>query len=793
MALDPQNLPSDRAARQLARIYQRASRDLAHQIERALLAGSMATAQNRRRQLAAVVRYLDELGVQTDPMARQAVSQALTDGDTLARADVKRLGAQVTPLGEQTWHTVNREAAEAAGDQLTMELRNARQVVAASTNDLFRREAARETVRALTGVEGSPAAARRQLVKDLRARGLTAFVDRAGRRWKLQDYADMAVRTATRTAVVTGQIQRLAAHNITLARVSSHASACQICQPHEDRLIDITGTGRSEFLGEPVADGPLPPFHPRCVMPGSTVSGRGIYAALRAVYEGDAIELTTRGAHRLTVTPNHPVMTPAGWLPASDLREGDHIFSAADARSPLARAGEEDLDYMPTAIEDVFQTFAARGIHASVPAAGDDLHGDAGGVEGKVDVVLADRRLLDILHAKVVQEFGELELMRPGERSGASERFGASGELLGASATSSRRCVGCGRGPWADANTVPGEVLAHRALRDVCVDGEVIQTLTGEVPLGVAIDVRDGDLASRRQAHLFGTSANPDAKAFELGAYAGRARAEVARAVGEGDARGVQLDELVGVNRIAYSGHVYDLSSIDGSYQVDTCIVSNCAHTIMGVSEQVERLKRGAEQRDAGGGTSSRPVRVGDVQTEAMRAIRQTLPDATDVPVRRLATTDPTFLGRYTSASGGGPLIELAEKGAHPHLTFAHEYAHYLVDAGRITPDGVRTIVDATKSTSLYRDLYKAAQTHRHDGERLTALTVSQITYWLGDDELLARAFAQHVAQTTGGRMWRRELKRAAGGQRITSFWNETDFARVALALSQIVSTMGER
>lgn len=264
MALDPQNLPSDRAARQLARVYQRAATDLAHRIETALLAGSMATAQNRRRQLAAVVRYLDELGVQTDPMARQAVSQALTDGDTLARADVKRLGAQVTPLGEQTWHTVNREAAEAAGDQLTMELRNARQVVAASTNDLFRREAARETVRALTGVEGSPAAARRQLVKDLRARGLTAFVDRAGRRWKLQDYADMAVRTATRTAVVTGQIQRLAAHNIALARVSSHASACQICQPHEDRLIDITGTGRSEFLGEPVADGPLPPFHPRC-------------------------------------------------------------------------------------------------------------------------------------------------------------------------------------------------------------------------------------------------------------------------------------------------------------------------------------------------------------------------------------------------------------------------------------------------------------------------------------------------------------------------------------------------
>ena len=73
----------------------------------------------------------------------------------------------------------------------------------------------------------------------------------------------MAIRTETRHAVVEGQVNRLAAHGIDLVRVSRHASACPICQPHEGKLIDLAG-GTSVFQGEAVASGPLPPYHPRC-------------------------------------------------------------------------------------------------------------------------------------------------------------------------------------------------------------------------------------------------------------------------------------------------------------------------------------------------------------------------------------------------------------------------------------------------------------------------------------------------------------------------------------------------
>jgi hypothetical protein len=81
--------------------------------------------------------------------------------------------------------------------------------------------------------------------------------------WKLKDYAEMATRTTTREAVVHGQVNRLLAHGVSLVRISEHADSCPQCQPFQGRLIDLSGT-ITEFQGEAVADGPLPPIHPRC-------------------------------------------------------------------------------------------------------------------------------------------------------------------------------------------------------------------------------------------------------------------------------------------------------------------------------------------------------------------------------------------------------------------------------------------------------------------------------------------------------------------------------------------------
>lgn len=264
MAVNPQNLPSDRDARRLTRLYVEAQRTIIQQIELAVRSGRLQTARLRRLQLAAVLAYLDQIGAATDPLARQLVAQAVEDGARLADRDIRRLGATTTPVAEQAFAAVNQEAVQVATDALTGRLSAARQTVGRTVDDVFRRHGLEQTARALLGVEGSPQTASRRLARQLAAGGQTGFVDSAGRQWKLADYAQMAVRTTTRQAVVTGQVNRLASHNINLVEISRHASPCRICAPMEGRLIDLTGR-LTEYRGQPVStDTPLPPFHPNC-------------------------------------------------------------------------------------------------------------------------------------------------------------------------------------------------------------------------------------------------------------------------------------------------------------------------------------------------------------------------------------------------------------------------------------------------------------------------------------------------------------------------------------------------
>lgn len=589
MALDPQDLPSDKLARDVARLYRQAQRELTAQIDRALAAGRLDSARHRRLQLEAVVAFLDSIGRSIDPVARKAVEQAHIDGGQLALQDVKRLGASVSDLQESTFFSVNREATIAAQDALLGRLSVARETIGRQVDDIFRKQGLTETTRALLGVDGSPQKAARRLQRELAKQGQVAFVDKAGRQWKLADYSEMAVRTTTREAVVAGQVNRLAAHGINLVRVTTHADSCDICKPFEGRLIDLGGTV-TQFHGEPVASGPLPPFHPRCVAPGTVVSGRGIYGGFRSQYRGDLVYLTTAGAVTVAVTPNHPVMTGAGWLPAGELRKGDYVFRATDERRFTRK---DDLDHVPALVEDVFDSLLTSGSRSSVAAAGHDFHGDARNFEGEVDVVFADRGLLHKLAAKAAEMFGEHELVWPGVDERLLVTDSASIELRGAPLRTPGRCVSCGRRRRPDRDPVAREVLAHGALGHVRVDGKVVETFAREVADGVALDVRDGRLPAWRGLELLGSRSDVYAEALKLGSYAGRARAELAGAVREGRAAGVQLDELVEVDRRFYSGHVYDLSTIDGSYRANTVIVSNCAHTIMGVSEMVESIRSG--------------------------------------------------------------------------------------------------------------------------------------------------------------------------------------------------------
>jgi hypothetical protein len=250
----------------LIRAYRDAQRDIARQVREALLAGQLDRAAERQRQLFAVVALLDELGQDTDPKVRKLIADAFEEAGDLTSTQIVRIG--VDPPSSLSFGGVNREAVLTMQDAILGRLAEGRRTVGRRIEDLFARAGRRQTVMSLLGATGSRRAASRGLVEQLRERGVKAFVDRAGREWALDTYAEMHMRTVTREAVVEAAKIRMAAAGVNVARVSSSGNPCSICAPWQGVLVSLDGSTRA--MGSvPVADlGALPnggpPFHPRC-------------------------------------------------------------------------------------------------------------------------------------------------------------------------------------------------------------------------------------------------------------------------------------------------------------------------------------------------------------------------------------------------------------------------------------------------------------------------------------------------------------------------------------------------
>lgn len=79
-----------------------------------------------------------------------------------------------------------------------------------------------------------------QFVEALRREGVTAFVDKAGRRWSLHTYGSMVSRTTSRQAEVLATLS--ADPEQDLYRITRTGTTCSLCAPYEGRVYSKSGT-----------------------------------------------------------------------------------------------------------------------------------------------------------------------------------------------------------------------------------------------------------------------------------------------------------------------------------------------------------------------------------------------------------------------------------------------------------------------------------------------------------------------------------------------------------------------
>jgi hypothetical protein len=250
-------------------LYQDAEQILLQRIARAL-AQDMDAPDWAERKLLQVqllqqqtVRQLQELTGRSAQEVAAAVLKAYNRGQALAATDLAALAAGAT--GDPGGLPPGLPAVESLVTETVGAVQATHAGILRSVDDVFREVIARSAPQVLLGVQTRREAAQSAL-DQFAARGVTGFTDRAGRRWALESYVEMATRAGTANAAVDGHVARLAAGGHDLVIVSDAPQECKICRPWEGKVLSIAAVRRVDgpavdTLAAARRDGL---FHPGC-------------------------------------------------------------------------------------------------------------------------------------------------------------------------------------------------------------------------------------------------------------------------------------------------------------------------------------------------------------------------------------------------------------------------------------------------------------------------------------------------------------------------------------------------
>jgi hypothetical protein len=269
-----------RLAKAVADVYGQAVADLLALVAKRLARGIDRPGWAERR-------LLDQLALREEALAvveRLAVAgpEAITEAITTAY----RRGAGLQPPSTRAVDALVRETVTQVAGTHGQVLRS----VLDAYRDVVAETAAQLTAGNMTRRQAAQAALDRWAT-----RGITGFVDRAGRRWDLASYAEMATRTANGRAQVAGTLDRLVEGGHGLVIVSNHPQECALCRPWEGKVLSITGATPA---GTQLAGG-------------TTVAGSVAQAQADGLQHANCRHSLTAYVPGLTVAPTHTA-DPAG-------------------------------------------------------------------------------------------------------------------------------------------------------------------------------------------------------------------------------------------------------------------------------------------------------------------------------------------------------------------------------------------------------------------------------------------------------------------------------------------------
>lgn len=243
-----------RQPQDLALVFATLELELSGLAQEALSSGQVDTVRGRRN----YQRYAQSLIAHVRSDARVRVQEVIE----AAYGDGARLAGARAP------GAIQRATIDQIAQAAIVSLDGSLDTVGRQFDDVFRRVGLGQASRQLERELPRPAAVD-LMRQELQRKGMTGFVDRAGRNWRLSTYSSMALRTTTAEASNRGVAEAMSATGRDLIRISlpeGHPGCrhhpddpTNPCRAYEGQTLSLFGKTKG-FLVLPS----LPPWHPQC-------------------------------------------------------------------------------------------------------------------------------------------------------------------------------------------------------------------------------------------------------------------------------------------------------------------------------------------------------------------------------------------------------------------------------------------------------------------------------------------------------------------------------------------------
>lgn len=206
----------------------------------------------------ALKKEIEKILADTDKLSKTAVSSGILKSYKQGFEEAGGKGGHHITILDELDIPMNLKMLVLATNKL---LDNASFQVLRKSNDAYQQVMAHATTGLLAGTDTRIQASQKML-NEFASKGITTFVDKAGRNWDLSSYAEMCARTVGSHAALQGHIDRQIEVGEDLVKVSTIGTTCPICQRWQGVVLSISGNNAKYHSLEEAKAAGL--FHPSC-------------------------------------------------------------------------------------------------------------------------------------------------------------------------------------------------------------------------------------------------------------------------------------------------------------------------------------------------------------------------------------------------------------------------------------------------------------------------------------------------------------------------------------------------